>query len=363
MAADDMHFLVTGHTGFKGAWLALMLKERGHSVSGLALDPAPGCLYERARLSGLLIRDLRVDIRDEVGTQEAITTANPDVVVHLAAQPLVRESYRDPRYTYETNTMGTLNVLQAVEHTPSVRALLIITTDKVYRNANQILGYKESDPLGGVDPYSTSKAAADLIAQSWMATAGAQIPAALARAGNVMGGGDVCADRLMVDLVTAFSKGQPAAIRNPESVRPWQHVLDCVQGYLELCDALLRGELAGEAFNFGPAADSLVRVGSVATAVASLWGTDSLVEVDARPSPHEAALLALDSTKARLMLGWRARLPIAEALAWTVSWEKQVLAGDDAQAVTLAQIRQFNRLGEGDEVESGNLGGGSETPR
>jgi CDP-glucose 4,6-dehydratase len=336
-----MHYLVTGHTGFKGAWLALMLTEQGHTVSGLALEPAPGSLYERARLSELLRGDLRVDIRDGAATRQSIEAVEPEVVLHLAAQPLVRESYRDPRYTYETNTVGTLNVLMAVEHTPSVKAQVIITTDKVYRNVNQIWGYRESDPLGGVDPYSASKAAADLITQSWMKTSGSGVPTAIARAGNVIGGGDVCADRLLVDLVAAFSSGQSVRIRNPASVRPWQHVLDCLHGYLELTDALLRGESSGEAFNFGPGTDSFVQVGAVATAVASLWGTDSLVEVDPGPHVHEAALLALDSRKAELQLQWRSRITFREALAWTVAWEKQIRAGGDARAVSLAQINEF----------------------
>jgi CDP-glucose 4,6-dehydratase len=338
-----VHYLVTGHTGFKGAWLALMLTRLGHTVSGLALEAAPGSLYERARLSELLLSDLRVDIRDGADTQQAITAVQPDVVLHLAAQPLVRESYRDPRYTYETNTVGTLNVLLAVEHTPSVKAQVIITTDKVYRNVNQIWGYRESDPLGGIDPYSASKAAADLITQSWMRTSGSRVPTAIARAGNVIGGGDVCAERLMVDLVAAFSAGEPVRIRSPESVRPWQHVLDCLHGYLELTDALLRGESSGEAFNFGPDTESFVPVGAVASAVASLWGTGSLVEVDPGPHVHEAALLALDSRKAGLQLGWRSRITFREALAWTVGWEKEVRAGGDARGVSLSQIDELIR--------------------
>jgi CDP-glucose 4,6-dehydratase len=342
-----MHYFITGHTGFKGAWLALMLTQQGHTVSGLALEPAPGSLYERARLSELLLRDLRVDIRDGDATQQAITAVEPDVVLHLAAQPLVRESYRDPRYTYETNTLGTLNVLQAVEHTPSVKAQVIITTDKVYRNVNQMWGYRESDPLGGFDPYSASKAAADLITQSWMAGSGCRVPTAIARAGNVVGGGDVCADRLMVDLIAAFSTGQAVRLRYPEAVRPWQHVLDCLNGYLDLTDALLRGESSGEAFNFGPGTRSFVSVGDVATAVASLWGTDSIVEVDEGTHVHEATLLSLDSRKAELALGWRNKLQFDDALAWTVTWEKQVRAGEDARAVSVAQISEFRRLGQG----------------
>jgi len=342
-----MHYLITGHTGFKGAWLALLLLERGHTVSGLALEPAPGSLYERARLSELLLRDLRVDIRDGVATQQAIMSVEPDVVLHLAAQPLVRESYRDPRYTYETNALGTLSVLQAVEHTPSVKAQVIVTTDKVYRNVNQIWGYRESDPLGGVDPYSASKAAADLIAQSWMAGSGSHVPTAIARAGNVIGGGDVCAERLMVDLVAAFSAGQAVRLRYPEAVRPWQHVLDCLNGYLDLTDALLRGESSGEAFNFGPDTRSFVSVGEVANAVASLWGTDSVVEVDDAMHVHEASLLSLDSRKAELKLGWRTRMQFEDALAWTVAWEKRVRAGEDARTVSVAQISEFMRLADG----------------
>jgi CDP-glucose 4,6-dehydratase len=339
-----MHYLITGHTGFKGAWLALMLVEQGHTVSGLALEPAPGSLYERARLSELLLSDLRVDIRDGYATQQAIMAVEPDVVLHLAAQPLVRESYRDPRCTYETNTLGTLNVLQAVEHTQSVKAQVIVTTDKVYRNVNQIWGYRESDPLGGVDPYSASKAAADLITQSWMAGSGSRVPTAIARAGNVIGGGDVCADRLMVDLVAAFSTDKAVRLRYPEAVRPWQHVLDCLQGYLDLTDALLSGKSSGEAFNFGPDTRSFVSVGAVASAVASLWGTDSVIAVDEGAHAHEAALLSLDSRKAELELGWRNRMQFHDALAWTVAWEKQIRAGEDARAVSIGQINEFKCL-------------------
>jgi CDP-glucose 4,6-dehydratase len=344
-----VHYLVTGHTGFKGAWLALMLLERGHTVSGLALEPTAGSLYLRTRLSELLRHDLRVDIRDPSATLRAIREVQPDVVIHLAAQPLVRESYRAPRDTYETNALGTLSVLEAVEQTSSVKAQVVITTDKVYRNVNQIWGYRESDPLGGVDPYSASKAAADLITQSWMAGPGAGVPTAIARAGNVIGGGDVCAERLMVDLVAAFSTGTPVRLRYPAAVRPWQHVLDCLGGYLDLADALLRGDGSGEAFNFGPGSESFIPVGAVATAVASLWGPDCAVELDDGMNPHEAALLALDSRKAELALGWRNRIPFHDALAWTVDWEKRVRADEDPRAVTVTQIREYARRSLGRE--------------
>jgi CDP-glucose 4,6-dehydratase len=336
-----MHYLLTGHTGFKGAWLALMLVQQGHTVSGLALDPAKGSLYERARVSELLSFDLRVDIRDKDATADAVRTIRPEVVIHLAAQALVRRSYEDPRCTYETNTLGTFNVLQALEKAPKVKALVVVTTDKVYRNENQRLGYQESDPLGGVDPYSTSKAAADLIAQSWIKTAGLGVPTAIARAGNVIGGGDVCSDRLMVDLVAALSAGESIRVRSPQSVRPWQHVLDCLHGYLMLTDALLVGKTSGEAFSFGPDADSFVRVGTVVENVAKLWGTDLQLTHGSGPDGGEAALLALDTRKAELELNWRTKLSLHESLAWTVEWEKRVLEGGNPRAISVAQIISF----------------------
>lgn len=338
-----MHYLVTGHTGFKGAWLSLMLAEQGHRVSGLALDPADRSLFLRAGVSDVLAHDERVDVRDADAVARSVARVRPDVVMHLAAQPLVRESYRDPQTTYETNVMGTFNVLQAVERVGSVAACLVITTDKVYRNVNQVWGYRESDPLGGIDPYSASKAAADLVTQSWIAGAGGSaVPTAIARAGNVIGGGDVCAERLMVDLVSAFSAGVPVRLRYPEAVRPWQHVLDCLNGYLTLTDHLLRGEAAGEAFNFGPGTGSFVPVGRVAETVASLWGGSCEVQVDRGEHLHEANLLALDSRKAELSLGWRNMLDLQRSLKLTVGWEKQVAAGDDPRAVTVKQIQEFS---------------------
>ncbi len=343
-----MHVLVTGHTGFKGAWLSLMLAARGDTVSGLALDPAEGSVYERARVGEALEHDLRVDVRDPEALEAAVAVVRPDVVLHLAAQPLVRESYRDPRTTYATNTMGTFNVLEAARAVGGVAAQVIVTTDKVYRNVDQIWGYRESDPLGGADPYSASKAAADLITQSWITSNGAELPTGIARAGNVVGGGDVCPERLMVDLVAAFSSGSPVRLRYPVAVRPWQHVLDCLNGYLTQADALVSGRQAGEAFNFGPGTSSFVQVGTVAREVANLWGPGCEVELDPGPHAHEANLLALDARKAELELGWRNRLGFHETLAWTVEWEKAVRAGADARAVTVEQIERFEALA-GDE--------------
>lgn len=336
-----MHYLVTGHTGFKGAWLVQLLVARGHQVSGLSLDPVDHALYTRARVGQLLTNDLRVDIRDAEATARAVAEVAPEVVIHLAAQPLVRESYRDPRTTWETNVVGTYNVLDAIAGATGVRAALVITTDKVYRNQHRVAGYREDEPLGGLDPYSASKAAADLLTQSWIASSGCAVPTAIARAGNVVGGGDVCAERLMVDLVEAFSADRDVHLRYPQAVRPWQHVLDCLSGYLALTDALLAGEQGGEAFNFGPGADAFVDVGTVARTVAGLWGTAAGVVIDPAPELPEAELLALEVGKAEVRLGWRGRLNFAQTLAWTVDWAKQAAAGADPRALCVGQIEAF----------------------
>ncbi|WP_343575639.1 CDP-glucose 4,6-dehydratase [Mycobacterium sp.] len=343
-----MHYLVTGHTGFKGAWLTLLLVSRGHRVSGLALDPVEGSLFKRARLASQLVHDCRVDIRDAEGTAAAVSAAAPDVVVHMAAQPLVRESYRKPRDTYETNAIGTLSVLEAVAATPSVRAHLVVTTDKVYRNVDQEVGYVETDPLGGNDPYSASKAMADLLAQSWIRSFSG-VPTAIARAGNVVGGGDISRDRLLPDLTAAYARGQTPRLRFPHAVRPWQHVLDCLNGYLTLADALLAGVGQGQ-WNFGPGPDSFVEVGQVATLAAELWGGGAHWELDHGEHPHEAKLLALDTSKAQRDLGWHNRLGFHDALAWTVDWERRVRAGADPLMVTRDQIAAFAKLLDQDNV-------------
>ncbi len=337
-----MHYLVTGHTGFKGAWLTLLLICRGHRVSGLALDPADNSLFTRAGLAGQLVHDFRVDIRDAKGTAAAVSAAAPDVVVHMAAQSLVRESYRNPRYTYETNAIGTLSVLEAVTATPSVRAHVVVTTDKVYRNDDRETAYVETDPLGGDDPYSASKAMADLLTQSWIRSFSG-CPTAIARAGNVIGGGDVGHDRLLPDLVAAYALGRAPRLRLPRAVRPWQHVLDCVDGYLALADALLAGAGVG-AWNFGPGRDSLVQVGQVAALAAELWGGGAKWEFDDGSHPPEATVLVLDASKAQRQLGWRNRLDFRNALAWTIKWERRVHAGAEPLAMTREQIAAFESL-------------------
>lgn len=337
-----MHYLVTGHTGFKGAWLVLLLKSRGHQVSGLSLDPLPGSLFEIAQLEEELEHDYRVDIRNREAVQAAINNISPDVVLHLAAQPLVRESYKDPYGTFDTNVMGTLHVVEAVSRTPSVKAHVVITTDKVYRNVNQVEGYVESDALGGFDPYSSSKAMADIMTQSWV-NSFPGVPTAIARAGNVIGGGDVSKDRLLVDLLAAYQEGQSPIIRFPSAVRPWQHVLDCLNGYLALADALLDGKGQGE-WNFGPGRESFVSVGEVADLAAEIWGGGSSWTKTTDPQPHEAELLALDASKALSELNWTNELPYPLSLEWTVEWQKLVDGGLSPREATLQQIALFETL-------------------
>ena len=337
-----MHYFVTGHTGFKGAWLSVWLTERGHSVSGLSLDPFPASLFERADLGKRISRDFRCDIRDAEATRRAIADVRPDVVVHLAAQPLVRESYRAPRATFETNVLGTLNVLEATSHTDSVGARLIVTTDKVYRNVGKHSGYEEGEPLGGDDPYSASKAMADLLTHSWTSSFPAS-PTAIARAGNVVGGGDISEDRLVPDLIRAYKTGQPPVIRYPDAIRPWQHVLDCLNGYQLLIEMLLKGEASG-AWNFGPPPTNCVSVGEVAQRMGVLWGTTSAVSLDAGNKLHEAPVLTLNADRARDHLQWRDRLPLDLALEWTIEWERSVSAGRSALDACLQQIQEFEYL-------------------
>ena len=338
-----MRFLITGHTGFKGAWLTLMLLERGHGVSGIALDPEPGALFSTARLSQALDHDIRRDIRDFDGLRADIADIAPDVVVHMAAQPLVRASYDQPQETIETNVVGTMNVIESVRTLDCVQAQVIVTTDKVYRNIGQSEGYVEFDALGGHDPYSASKAAADLLTQSWVSSFELP-PTAIVRAGNVIGGGDVSADRLLPDLLTAFSAGSPAVIRYPEAIRPWPHVLDCLTGYLAVTDALLAGFGQG-AWNFGPGQQGAVKVSEVAQLSADRWNQRSGTSQarwhsSSESHSHEAAVLVLDASKAESNLGWRNRLDVSDAIDWTVDWAIRA-QNEDPRAVTEQQIRAF----------------------
>ena len=338
-----MHYLITGHTGFKGAWLTLMLRSAGHQVSGLALDPEPGSLFEQAQLTDFVEFDVRADIRDSGAVDAALTTIQPDAVFHLAAQPLVRESYSHPRLTVETNVLGTMNVIDASRAVNSVAGIVVITTDKVYRNVNQVAGYLESDSLGGHDPYSASKAMADILTQSWIASfPGA--PISIARAGNVIGGGDVCKDRLLPDLMSGFATNSVVQLRYPAAVRPWQHVLDCLQGYMLLMDRTLTNSLPFIDWNFGPGPASFKTVAEVADLSASLWGGNAHWTDVSGDHPHEAGLLALDASRARSELNWQDRLDFDTAVAWTVDWYRAASEGAEPLALTTAQISAFESL-------------------
>ena len=338
-----MHFLVTGHTGFKGAWLSLLLQERGHEVSGIALEPQSDSLFIKADLGNVFREDIRCDIRDYEKMESNFKRVNPDVVIHLAAQALVRESYKDPVSTFETNVIGTINVLKASQSSSNLKAQLIITTDKVYKNVDKKPGYIETDPLGGRDPYSASKAMADIAAQSWLASFD-NVPTAIARAGNVIGGGDVCCDRLVPDLVSSYSSELVPKLRSPNSVRPWQHVLDCLNGYLELVDALLAGTGSG-VWNFGPDETQVRTVADVANIAGEIWGASTNWVSDSGDHPHEANHLLLNSEKARSELGWSDKLNFEGSVSWTMNWYKNVYGGADSLQETLRNIREFEARG------------------
>ena len=334
-----MHFLITGHTGFKGAWLSLILRNRGHLVSGISLEPEAGSLFARAKIGEFFESDIRCDIRESTRLSSYFKEINPDVVIHLAAQALVRESYRSPEDTIETNVMGTINVLKASKQISDLKAQLIITTDKVYKNIGKKSGYVETEALGGQDPYSASKAMADIATQSWLSSF-ENAPTAIARAGNVVGGGDVCADRLIPDLIHSYSSGLTPKLRAPNSVRPWQHVLDCLNGYLMLVDAVIQDKAAG-AWNFGPDENQSKTVADVANIAGGVWGVEKNWENDLGNHPHEASMLMLNSNKARAELGWSDKLTFEESVKWTINWYKNVNAGSDPLEETLKNIREF----------------------
>jgi CDP-glucose 4,6-dehydratase len=290
-------------------------------------------------LENILVNDIRCDIRDSEKLADHFKMINPDVVIHLAAQALVRESYKSPLATFETNVLGTLNVMKASQQIEALTAQLIITTDKVYKNINKPEGYIETDALGGQDPYSASKAMADIAAQSWLSSFG-NPPSAIARAGNVIGGGDVCGDRLIPDLINSYSIGMTPKLRAPNSIRPWQHVLDCLNGYLLLIDAIIKGTGSGE-WNFGPNDNEINTVADVAEIAGSIWGMETKWEQDERLHPHEANLLLLNSEKARTKLGWKDKLDFNESVTWTTNWYLNVLQGGNPLEETLRNIHEF----------------------
>jgi CDP-glucose 4,6-dehydratase len=337
--------LVTGHTGFKGSWLCLWLQHMGCTTTGLALPPVgvPN-LFERTHLAEGLESHF-CDTRDAAATTAIIRAAEPEIVFHLAAQPLVRASYRAPIETFGANVMGTAHVLDALRTTPSVKVAVMVTTDKVYRNREWVYPYREDDPLEGHDPYSASKAAAEIVVASYrnafLAVRG--IAVATARAGNVVGGGDWSEDRLIPDLVRSHSSGVPLSVRNPKAVRPWQHVMDVLAAYLVLAERLWADEKLAGAYNFGPATSaiatvrSLVELASAHLSVAPIdWGSQG-------NGPHEADLLMLETAKARAALGLVPRWDFAETVGRTMRWYKSFLAGQAARGLCLDDVEAFVR--------------------
>jgi len=342
--------LVTGHTGFKGGWLSHWLSILGADVHGMSLDPlATPNLFDVAGVKSILATDKRGDIADFDQVKKAISTAQPEVVFHLAAQPLVRESYADPLGTLRTNVIGTANVLEAVRSCPSVRAVIVITTDKVYRNREWQHAYREPDELGGVDPYSASKACAELVVASYMASYftgldGRSPAVATVRAGNVIGGGDWSVDRLVPDCLRAADVDGLLSLRFPNATRPWQHVLDPLAGYLALAEQLLESgqSVLPSSWNFGPDAAGTMPVRSVVRLIEQALGQTLHVvtEIDT-DSPHEAGLLALDSSQARSLLGWAPKWDVQEAVQRTVDWHQAWKSGADMAWFTRSQITDY----------------------
>lgn len=335
--------LLTGHTGFKGAWLALWLQRLGAEVVGLALPPATlPSLFERAQVASTCQSHVG-DIRDAAALAALVQRSQPDIVFHLAAQALVRVSYRDPVTTFATNVMGTVHTLEALRTVDSVRAVVVVTTDKVYQNLEHAFPYRETDALGGHDPYSASKAAAEMVVTSYRASflADRQVAVASARAGNVIGGGDWSEDRLIPDAIRAWDAGQPLQIRRPDAVRPWQHVLEPLCAYLRLAEQLVaQPDLAG-AYNFGPQTHEAATVRAVVQLARNTYGRGDVAWGDGSEGPHEAGWLALEVAKARTLLGVAPRWTLAQTVHRTMDWYRRCGSGTDAVAACADDIVAF----------------------
>jgi CDP-glucose 4,6-dehydratase len=337
-----MHFLITGHTGFKGTWLALMLANRGHEVSGVSLNPLAKSLFSQLNAKKYFNYDFRCDIRNVTELEKCLGTAKPEVVIHFAAQPLVLESYKNPELTFDTNVMGTMNTLKAIGKTDSVKASLIVTTDKVYKESKKQTFHIETDQLGGNDPYSASKSMADLLTQSWVASFDLP-PTGIARAGNVIGGGDSTETRLLPEIIANHLSDREIRIRHPLAIRPWQHVLDCLNGYTSLIDFLLAGGESG-VWNFGPNMNEIKRVTDVIDEISAI----SLKKVnwiqDKEFLNKENELLLLDSNKARQELNWSEKLSFSESVRWTYDWYESIENGISPLEITLQNIKRFETL-------------------
>lgn len=346
--------LITGHTGFKGSWLSLWLAKEGAWVTGLGLEPptSPN-LFELAQVSNC-IEDIRGEIRDFEWVQKVVEQTRPEIIFHLAAQPLVRESYRNPVETFETNIMGTIHLLDAVRQVGGVRAIVNVTTDKCYENQEWNWGYRENDTLGGYDPYSSSKACSELATMAYRNSFfhvdnynnhGTAI--ATARAGNVIGGGDFARERLVPDFIRAAIQKEKIIVRNPQAVRPWQHVLEPLNGYLMLAEKLYtHGIEYASAWNFGPRDEDIQTVEWIIKQLSSFWDEPITYQLEPQAHFHESNLLRLDCSKARTQLGWKPKWELQTALEKTIQWVKAYTHSENIQAVCMDQIHQYKHLGE-----------------
>ena len=337
---NQMRFFLTGHTGFKGSWFIPFLKEKGHSVIGYSDAAHPESLYVTAEMSTLLDKEYWGDIRDSEFLTKAIRESNPEVIVHFAAQSLVRTSYLRPRETFETNFLGTLNVLESLKDLENLKSVLIVTTDKVYSDSSKLTGYAEIDPLSGSDPYSSSKAAADLLTQSWVKSFNLR-GVNIARAGNVIGGGDWNHDRLIPDIVRAIKSQEIPLLRFPESIRPWQHVLDCLNGYYGLIEYGLKTKNSSE-WNFGPVIDPEFSVKKVTSLILEEFDSVEAWGIQPGNHPKESEVLLLNSDKAREVLQWKEVLSTAQAVKWTAVWYKSLYDGAKPLNLIQDQILEFN---------------------
>lgn len=336
--------LLTGHTGFKGSWLSLWLQSMGAELKGLALEPpTTPSLFVEAKVAQGMVSQIG-DIRDYDTVHQALAMFKPEIVIHMAAQPLVRFSYKNPIETYATNVMGTVHLLEAIRQTGTAKVVVNVTTDKCYENKEWVWGYREDEPMGGYDPYSSSKGCSELVTSAYRRSYFAETGIALAsaRAGNVIGGGDWAEDRLVPDILSAFENKQPVVIRNPHSTRPWQHVLEPLSGYLTLAEKLwYEPTVYAEGWNFGPQDEDAKPVGWIVEQLCAAWGQGAVWELEGEKQPHEAGYLKLEISKARKHLQWTPRWQLVYALERIVDWHKSWLAGKDAKLICLLDIENY----------------------
>ncbi|TKC16986.1 CDP-glucose 4,6-dehydratase [Robertmurraya kyonggiensis] len=345
----DKRVFLTGHTGFKGSWLSIWLHQMGALVTGYSLNPPTDpSLFKAAEVEGI-VNSIIGDVRDANSLEKAMINANPEIVIHMAAQPLVRESYKNPVETYSTNVMGTVNLFESIRKCSSVRVVINVTTDKCYENKEWVWGYRENEPMGGYDPYSNSKACSELVTSSYRSSFFNQenysihgVAVATARAGNVIGGGDWAVDRLIPDCVNSLINSAPIIIRNPDSIRPWQHVLEPLSGYLLLAEKLYKnGPEYAEAWNFGPNDDDARPVEWIVSKMIENWNGQATYQLDTDNQPHEAGYLKLDCSKAKLKLGWKPRWTLETTIEKIVEWVMAYQNGDNVRNICQKQLKEY----------------------